>query len=139
MTEAEFIAAVLRNPINATILTRLPQLHASDAWLVSGALFQTVWNVQTHRAPEYGIRDYDVFYFDPDTSWDAETTLSNAPNSAFADVDAAIEIRNQARVHLWYRSEIRRTLPASDAHDRRHRSFSYAQRTSGYSRARRKP
>ena len=33
MTEAEFIATVLRNPVNATILARLPQLEAPDAWI----------------------------------------------------------------------------------------------------------
>ena len=75
MTEAEFIATVLRNPVNAAILSRLPQLEAPDAWIASGALFQTVWNVLTHRAPDYGIKDYDVFYFDPATSWDAENDV----------------------------------------------------------------
>ena len=36
---------------------------------------QTVWNVLTRRAIDYGINDYDVFYFDPDTSWEAEDTV----------------------------------------------------------------
>jgi hypothetical protein len=45
MTDAEFIEAVLSNPINRKILERLPTLDLSDAWLVSGALFQSVWNV----------------------------------------------------------------------------------------------
>ena len=39
---------------------------------LSGCLVQTVWNVLTNRAVDYGINDYDVFYFDPDTSWEAE-------------------------------------------------------------------
>lgn len=105
MTEAEFIAAVLRNPVNATILARLPQLEAPDAWIASGALFQTVWNVLTHRPPGYGIKDYDVFYFDPDTSWDAENDVIVRAKHMFADVDAAIEVRNQARVHLWFEAK----------------------------------
>jgi len=105
MTEAEFVAAVLRNPTNATVLARLPELGIDDAWLVSGALFQTVWNVITHRPPEHGIRDYDIFYFDPDTSWDAENAVIARARDLFRDVDAAIEIRNQARVHLWYEAK----------------------------------
>ena len=40
--------------------------------MVSGCRVQTAWNAQTGRAIDYGIRDYDVFYFDPDTSWPAE-------------------------------------------------------------------
>jgi uncharacterized protein len=111
MTEAEFVAAVLRNPINATILARLPQLGAQDAWLVSGALFQTVWNGLTHRAPNYGIKDYDVFYFDSDTSWDAENDVIVRAKHIFADVDAAIEVRNQARVHLWYEAKFGAPYP----------------------------
>jgi hypothetical protein len=111
MTEAEFTATVLRNPVNAAILTRLPQLQANDAWLVSGALFQTVWNVRTQRAPDYGIKDYDVFYFDPDTSWDAENDVIARARHVFADVNAAIEVRNQARVHLWYEAKFGSPYP----------------------------
>ena len=100
MTDADFIAAVLSNPINRTILDRLPTLDLPDAWLVSGALFQTVWNVLTNRPPEFGIRDYDIFYFDPDDSWAAEDAIIRRIGAPFADVTAEIEIRNQARVHL---------------------------------------
>jgi uncharacterized protein len=44
MTETEFGAAVRSNPNNEAILTRLPALGLSDAWLVAGALFQTVFD-----------------------------------------------------------------------------------------------
>ena len=32
-----------------------------------------LWNGLTGRAVDYEIKDYDVFYFDPDTSWQART------------------------------------------------------------------
>jgi hypothetical protein len=122
VTEAEFVAAVLTNPVNATILARLPQLEVDDAWLVSGALFQTVWNSITGRAPTYGIRDYDVFYFDADVSWEAEDAIITRAERVFADVAAAIEIRNQARVHLWYEEKFGTPYPpltrATDGIDR---------------------
>ena len=38
-------------------------------------LFQTVWNSLTGRPPGTGIRDADLFYFDLDTSWDAEDAV----------------------------------------------------------------
>lgn len=88
MTDSDFLAGVLHNPINRTILERLPALDLPDAWLVSGALFQTVWNGLTDRPPEYGIRDYDIFYFDPDTSWDAEDAVIRRAKDTFADVEA---------------------------------------------------
>lgn len=100
MQREEFLKAVLRNPTNRAILERLPALGLADAWLVSGAVFQTVWNYLTGRPPDYGIKDYDIFYFDPDTSWDAEDAAVRRTVAAFADT--RIEVRNQARVHLWY-------------------------------------
>lgn len=102
MTEAEFAALALRNPVNAAILQRLPSLGLADAWLVSGCLFQTVWNIQTGRDIQHGIRDYDLFYFDPDTSYAAEDAVIRRVHDACADIAATLEVRNQARVHLWY-------------------------------------
>ena len=63
---------------------------------------QTVWNVLTKRAVDYGINDYDVFYFDPDTSWEAEDNVIRTLAERFANRGIAVEARNQARVHLWY-------------------------------------
>ena len=72
MNQDQFLTAALRNPANEIIAEELFRLALPDAWLVSGCLVQTVWNVLTSRAVDYGINDYDVFYFDPDTSWEAE-------------------------------------------------------------------
>jgi uncharacterized protein len=96
------IKAALQNRANQVILERLPALGLSDAWLVAGALFQTVCNVLTGRPPEYGIKDYDVFYFDEDTSWEAEDAVIRRVTALFSDLGVAVEARNQARVHLWY-------------------------------------
>ena len=102
MNDAHFIELALANDVNREILKRLPDLDLPDAWLVSGCLFQTVWNHFTGRDPKYGIKDYDIFYFDPDTSWDAEDTVIRKAREIFAGIDADIELKNQARVHLWY-------------------------------------
>lgn len=122
MSEDQFFSAVLSNPVNATILARLPGLGLDDAWLVSGALFQTAWNVITDRDPRYGIRDYDIFYFDPDTSYEAEDRAIKRARDQFTDLGAAIELRNQARVHLWYPEKFGMPYPqatrATDGIDR---------------------
>ena len=103
MREADLIDVVLTNPINSAILQRLPQVGLADAWLVSGSLFQTVWNNKTGRPFDHGIKDYDIFYFDDsDLSWTAEDRAIRAGAEVFADLGSEIEIRNQARVHLWY-------------------------------------
>ena len=73
---------------------------------------QTVWNVLTRRAVDYGIGDYDVFYFDPDTSWQAEDAVIRELQGRLAKTAARIEARNQARVHLWYPQKHRLPYPA---------------------------
>jgi uncharacterized protein len=102
MDHARLVEAVLRNPTNRTILERLPTLGLADVWLVSGAVFQTAWNVLTGRPPDHGIKDYDIFYFDTDTSFEAEDAIIRHVATCMSDVCDCVEPRNQARVHLWY-------------------------------------
>jgi uncharacterized protein len=102
MNQTEFLATALRNPVNAAISDELLRLALPDAWIVSGCLVQTVWNVLTNRPLGYGINDYDVFYFDPDTSWEAEDVVIRQLQNAFAKLGVTVEARNQARAHLWY-------------------------------------
>jgi uncharacterized protein len=102
MNTEEFLAAALRNPANETIARELFASALPDAWIVSGSLVQTVWNVLTGRAVDYGINDYDIFYFDSDTSWAAEDAVIRKLQHRLAWTGIAIEVRNQARVHLWY-------------------------------------
>jgi hypothetical protein len=112
MNRDTFLATVLRNPVNAIIADEIFRLALPDAWVVSGCLVQTAWNVLTKRAVDYGIDDYDVFYFDPDTSWQAEDAVIGELQHRFANLGAKIEVRNQGRVHLWYREKYRLPYPA---------------------------
>lgn len=104
MNEAQFVSTILENPINATILERLSELqrHAPQVHLTSSALFGTVWNVQSGQASTQNIPDYDLFYWHPDTSYEAEDEVIAFAEQFFQDVEATIELRNQARVHLWF-------------------------------------
>jgi hypothetical protein len=102
MTKDQFLAAALQNPTNEIIVEELFRLSLPDSWLVAGCLVQTAWNVLTGRAVEHGINDYDVFYFDPDTSWEAEDRTIRLLAERLARRGIAVEARNQARVHLWY-------------------------------------
>lgn len=102
MNRDQFLAAALKNPVNERIVRELNALALPDAWLVAGCLVQTVWNGLTGRAAGYGISDYDVFYFDCDTSLEAEDTVIRKLEARLAGLLVKIETRNQARVHLWY-------------------------------------
>ena len=100
---SEFLGLVLQNPVNRVLLDRLPKLGLQDAWLVAGCLFQTVWNIKTGRPPTEGIRDYDIFYFSgQDLSWAAENEDIRRVAEQLRDLAVPVELKNQARVHLWY-------------------------------------
>ena len=75
MNRDQFLTAAPRNPVNEIISEELLRRALPDAWIVAGCLVQTVWNGLTRRAVDYGINDYDVFYFDPDTTWAAEDAV----------------------------------------------------------------
>jgi uncharacterized protein len=109
---ARFIGEVRQNPINAALLDRLPMLALPDCWLVAGCLFQSVWNVQSGRPAHENINDYDVFYFDgTDLSYEAEDAVIKRVATAFSDLEAKIEVKNQARVHLWYPQRFHEAYP----------------------------
>jgi hypothetical protein len=96
-------AWALENPVNAAILQRLPALDLPQAYLVAGCLYQAVWNRQAGRPPGADIKDYDIFYFDgADLGWEAEDRAIRRAADLFADLGVTVELKNQARVHLWY-------------------------------------
>lgn len=91
------------NEVLLDVLDRTASMALPDWYLTAGCLFQTVWNVVTGRPPTSGIKDYDVFYFDDgDLSWEAEDAVIRSGAELFAGLPAEVEIRNEARVHLWY-------------------------------------
>jgi hypothetical protein len=109
---AEFVRLVHTNPVVTAILQRACELDAPDWYLAAGGLFQTVWNRQTGRDPQYEIRDYDLIYFDgDDLSYEAEDAVIRRAEALFADLPAPVEVRNQARVHLWFPDKFGVTCP----------------------------
>jgi Nucleotidyltransferase len=101
--DAYFRQVLRRNRTLTEVLTRAAAMGLPGWYLVAGCLYQTVWNVVTGQPPEAGILDYDLAYCDAsDLSWDAEDAVIRAGNQVFAGLPAPVQIRNQARVHLWY-------------------------------------
>jgi hypothetical protein len=86
-------------------------------WLVfSGAVYQPVLNHLTGRSLDYGIKDYDLAYFDAsDLSYDAEDAVIRRVKTAFDEpLRSMVEVRNQARVHLWFEAKFKEPyLPLS--------------------------
>jgi hypothetical protein len=93
-----FERVLWRNDELVAVLESAADLGLPGWYLTGGCLFQTVWNVVTGRPAGEGIQDYDLFYFDDaDLSWAAEDAVIRR-----SGLPASVEIRNEARVHLWY-------------------------------------
>lgn len=114
MLDQDFLDLVRLNPVNAMILKKLPLLEefAPEVHLVAGALFGTVWNALSGRPPTENIKDYDLFYWHEDTSYEAEDRVIQQVLEVLDPIDIPIEVRNQARVHLWFNQKFDLNRPA---------------------------
>lgn len=103
-TQVDTLKSILhQNQRFVEVLQRAGRLALPDWYLAAGCVAQTVWNVVTGCPPGEGIRDYDLPYSDSaDLSWDAEDRVIQAAARCFADCPCSVEVRNEARVHLWY-------------------------------------
>ena len=108
---AALLQIVADSPLMMTTLTGLRDWGLPDGWLVAGAIYGTVWNALTGRPPLHGIKDIDLFYFDPDLSAEAETAVQIEAARRFPG-PPRIDIRNQARVHLWFEGRFGFPYPA---------------------------
>ena len=106
--EAELVerlaAIVCSAPSLMRVLLTMRALDLPDWLVMSGAVYQRVLNALTKRPPDYGVRDYDLGYFDAsDISYEAEDAVIRRVAAAFDEpLRSAIQVRNQARVHVWF-------------------------------------
>jgi hypothetical protein len=99
-------AIVLASPLLGPILHRWDEIALPDSWLVAGAIAQTVWNHACGLSPTHGIADIDLVYFDPsDLSPQAEADHASRIQKAFTDLPVWLDVKNEARVHLWYQAK----------------------------------
>ena len=101
--QRDALEAIIRaEPTLMRVLDTIRVLDIPDGWLVSGAIYNCVWNSLTGRPALHGVNDIDIIYFDPDLSWDAEDRVIKAMEQALDGLPVPVQPRNQARVHLWF-------------------------------------
>jgi uncharacterized protein len=105
--EADLEAILRRSAPMMQVLETARTLALPDWLLFSGAVYQRVLNDRTGRPLDYGIKDYDLGYFDAaDTSYEAEDAVIARVAEAFEPpLREMVEVRNQARVHLWFEAK----------------------------------
>src|SRR3989442_5188372 len=87
------------------ILRRTPRLQMPNWYLGAGCIAQTVWNSLHGFEPTRNIQDYELAYFDStDLSEETEEKTIRKAQSVLGDLGVTIDVKNEARVHLWYKT-----------------------------------
>lgn len=67
----------------------------------AGSINQTVFNYYHNFEPDYGIKDFDLVYFDSDLSYEKEDLVIQQLSQELSFPSSCLDIKNEARVHLW--------------------------------------
>lgn len=105
--EGRLIDILQATPRLMQVLEGARGLGLPDWMVFSGAVYQPVLNQLTGRPVDYGVKDYDLGYFDgSDVSYEAEDLVIRRTAAAFDEpLKTMVEVRNQARVHLWFEAK----------------------------------
>ncbi len=107
-----FEKLLFNHPLLKQVLQRWEQIGLPDAWLVAGSVAQTVWNDRHGFDLEFGLKDIDLIYFErDDLSEKREKERLGAIEDLFADLQVEFDVKNQARVHLWYEEKFGYSIP----------------------------
>lgn len=86
------------------IIEQAELLNLPDWYIGAGCIAQTVWNHYHGYELSAYINDIDFVYFDnSDLSYEMENRVIESVKNKFADSAIPIDVKNQARVHLWYK------------------------------------
>lgn len=95
---------IFKNGIVAEILYRAEKVNLPNWYLGAGCIAQTVWNYFHDYELNNNINDYDLVYFDEnEMSYEAEDLIIEKVKDEFRDLHINLDVKNQARVHLWYK------------------------------------
>lgn len=96
---------VMSSKIIGTAIERASLLNFDHYYIGAGCIVQTVWNYLSNNPLEYGIKDIDFVYFDDkNLDFEAENTVISQVKELYSDLNIEVDVKNQARVHLWYKS-----------------------------------
>jgi hypothetical protein len=104
--QERFLELLKRNEYIQEILNRSISLGIPNWAIGAGFLQQTIYNLLHGRPVLDGIRDIDWVYFeDSDLSENTEINVVHRVCEVMKDIPLPFDIKNQARVHLWYKKK----------------------------------
>lgn len=79
-------------------------------YVAAGCINQTVFNYLHNYDIENNINDYDIVYFDQDTSYEAEDVIIKELQKRIKHLNIEVDIKNQKRVPIWYKEKYNREI-----------------------------
>lgn len=106
-TEKQLLDIVLQNKFIPKILDAAEKAGLNDWYLSAGCITETIWNSLHGFSLEFGIKDYDIVYFDSKNKLDEDKVNLIIK----ANPETEIEIVNQAFVHTWFKEDFGYEIP----------------------------
>lgn len=104
-----------KNKTLMEMLIRLEQYQKEnndfkDYYIGAGAINQTVFNY-FHKYPiDQNISDYDIVYYDKDTSYEKEDKIIKELETILKDLNVKTDIKNECRVPIWMKENYNREI-----------------------------
>lgn len=113
ISQMHILCSVLQqNPVIQQVFDRAHRLQFPNWYLGAGCIAQTVWNYLSEQELTTHINDLDLVYFDAnDRSYESEHRHIEHITDLFKDFPLPLDIKNQARVHLWYEEHFGYSIP----------------------------
>ena len=107
MYEDLLVKTISKNEPIHKVLNVLKGLNLPFEYYVgAGCITNTVWNEISGYPLEYGISDIDIVYYESDDlSPDSEKILKEQVLNRLGHFQFKLDVKNQARVHLWYENK----------------------------------
>jgi len=87
------------------VIEKAGDIGLQNYYIGGGCIAQTVWNYQSGFELTNGISDIDFVYYDSsDLSFKAENETIEKITNIISPHKIKIDIKNQARVYLWYKN-----------------------------------
>lgn len=93
---------LFKNETLKEVLRRLEKSNLKNYYVGAGCINQTVFNYLHGFKIDDNINDYDIVYYDEDTSYEKEDIVIKYVEALLSDLNIKLDIKNEARVHLWY-------------------------------------
>ncbi len=92
-----------RSELLVSVFKGASQLDLPNWYIGAGCIAQTIWNDKSGLKLDSNIKDIDLVYFDStNLSYEKENNYIKKAEPLFKDIPIPFDIKNQARVHIWY-------------------------------------